>query len=669
MARIPAMATTGAARGRSRVGSGGNLINFYVEQSPEGARNGAWLNGAPGLTLFSTIGTSAVRGVYAFKGFLYAITGEGLYRVNGAGTATLVSAFTVSSRVDIADNGLVMVFVDGSRGWAFDGTTVREITENGFYPSDNVRFLDQYFIFNRSGTGQFFWSETLAQFTGSSLDPLDFATAEAAPDNTVGVDVLNQQIWLYGDESVEVWYSSGDEATFTRVPGAVIDRGCVSAQAHIKAGNRVFWLSPQGVVYQNQGYQEQRVSTHAVEFDITGRDFSQVQMWTYEQEGHIFVMMTFPDRTWCFDVVTGEWHIRRNIDKGRHRASNHAFIYGKHLVGDAFTGLIYELSLSTHTDNGRPLVSEVWYAPQHNNRGNIFWHSFEVDGDWGWNDKIVETSAVSLPSVNDELYTIDGGVLPSSGNVASFTAATATKTFGAINGAPFYRTNLYGFGSNVIALQGTTGDRDIVGFYIDLEEEGYDASVYNMTFNLTPSGGDVAGIVSQTYSRIRIYQANEAGSGESTDVTYISKGMPPSVSTIESVYDSGDLLIGTNYTPVATISKRYISVIWEGWSTTGASGNALEMFNFDPTVTRDAVSEAASIEIIQPKASIDWSNDGGSTWSNERILGVGRVGQRWYRLKTERLGSARDRVYRLRMDGEHPRRISTAAYMEATPEP
>lgn len=399
MARIPAPAVLGSGRGRSRVGSGGQLVNFYAEQAAEGADTAAWLNGCPGLSQFADTGSGYVRALYTFKGQAYAVTNDGLYRISGSGTSTRVAAISVSRAASIADNGLVMVIVDGNRGWAFNGTTVAAIGEDGFYGADNVIFFNQYFIFNRSGTGQFFWSEILAEFDGSSLDPLDFATAEYGPDKLVGIDTLQQQLWLFGEKSVEIWYASGDENTFLRIPGGVIDRGCAGSYAHTKTGDNVFWLSGEGIVYTNAGYQAQRVSTHSVEFDLKGRDLSSAQMWSYEDEGHTFVMLTLgaplrttgdqPEvqdakRTWCFDTSTGVWHVRSHIDYGRHIANAYCRAYDRHLVGSFVDGKVYEMALEKYTDAGRPLVSEVWYSPLTNNRSRMFHSSFEVDGDWGW---------------------------------------------------------------------------------------------------------------------------------------------------------------------------------------------------------------------------------------------------------------------------------------------
>lgn len=50
---------------------------------------------------------------------------------------------------------------------------------------------------------------------------------------------------------------------------------------------------------------------------------------------------------------------------------------------------------------------------------------------------------------------------------------------------------------------------------------------------------------------------------------------------------------------------------------------------------------------VDPVALLDWSNDGGHTWSSQHAASMGRIGKYKTRLRWSRLGRARDRVYRL----------------------
>lgn len=48
-----------------------------------------------------------------------------------------------------------------------------------------------------------------------------------------------------------------------------------------------------------------------------------------------------------------------------------------------------------------------------------------------------------------------------------------------------------------------------------------------------------------------------------------------------------------------------------------------------------------------PQAMLQWSDDGGFTWSNEMWASIGRLGERRTRVRWRRLGKSRDRVFRV----------------------
>lgn len=57
---------------------------------------------------------------------------------------------------------------------------------------------------------------------------------------------------------------------------------------------------------------------------------------------------------------------------------------------------------------------------------------------------------------------------------------------------------------------------------------------------------------------------------------------------------------------------------------------------------------------VYPRAMLQWSNDGGYTWSNEYWVSVGRQGEYKTRAVWRRLGRARNRVYRVAFTGKCP---------------
>jgi hypothetical protein len=112
-------------------------------------------------------------------------------------------------------------------------------------------------------------------------------------------------------------------------------------------------------VYRNNGYNAQRVSTHAVEWQIQQYGvLNDAIGYSYQQDGHSFYVLTFPtaNATWVFDVSTGAWHERAAWDGvrfRRHRSNCQANFAGQVLVGDWESNAIYAFDQQTYDDNGQ----------------------------------------------------------------------------------------------------------------------------------------------------------------------------------------------------------------------------------------------------------------------------------------------------------------------------
>ena len=70
---------------------------------------------------------------------------------------------------------------------------------------------------------------------------------------------------------------------------------------------------------------------------------------------------------------------------------------------------------------------------------------------------------------------------------------------------------------------------------------------------------------------------------------------------------------------------------------------------FQPGVGLTGITTPLNVETVgaDPKAMLRWSSDGGSTWSHEYWVSIGRIGKYKNRAIWRRLGMARDRVFEL----------------------
>ncbi len=67
-----------------------------------------------------------------------------------------------------------------------------------------------------------------------------------------------------------------------------------------------------------------------------------------------------------------------------------------------------------------------------------------------------------------------------------------------------------------------------------------------------------------------------------------------------------------------------------------------------------------------PQAMLTWSDDGGSTWSNQHWASIGRVGKYKNRARWRRLGKARDRIFQVEVTDPVFRTV-VSANLDATP--
>ena len=376
--RQPIQWATASTKGRSEAASGARLINLYAEALPRDSKSPVALYGTPGTAKFTLLPTRPVLALHVMDNSLYAVTPSALYVVSRYGAVTKLGSVALSGRVSVANNGASLVLVDGSKGYAYSSAGgLTQLSGDGWYPADTVTYQDGYFIFNRAGTGQFFLSELLA----TTFDALDFATAEAAPDDSLAVLSDHRELWIFGRHSIEVWYNSGDpDFPFERMQGAYVERGIAAPHSAAKMDNTVYWLGEDGIVYRAAGYQPKRVSTHAVEQAIDGEQWDAFA-YTYTEEGHKFYVLTFPsqEQTWVYDAATNLWHERQHYEWGRHHGNCYAWAYDQHMIGDWQNGLIYQYDMSANDDEGDPIQRIAVSPPIHNRRNRLMVHSLELD--------------------------------------------------------------------------------------------------------------------------------------------------------------------------------------------------------------------------------------------------------------------------------------------------
>lgn len=281
-------------------------------------------------------------------------------------------------------------------------------------------FLDGYFIVNPPDSKLFYFSRLM---DGKYWDALEYSTKEGYPDNISAMFSDHCELWLFGThKSIEVWRNEGDPNAaggFRRDPSAFIHCALVAPWSVCSLATGLHFLGgdTQGrvVAYRAQGFMPVRVSTHAVE--EAWRSYSVVwdaYSYTYVDEGHPFWVINFQtaNATWVYDVSTQMWHERgswNGTSFDKHRGRDHAFVFGKNLVGDHASGNIYEMRMSFYDDNGAAIRRRRTAAHIANEENRVFHHRLQID---------LEVTADQHPTVTLD-WSDDDGTTWSTGRVGT----------------------------------------------------------------------------------------------------------------------------------------------------------------------------------------------------------------------------------------------------------
>lgn len=385
---------TSSATPRSKPFLAKRVVNMYAESDQEG-KGGFNLLPFPGWVEFADLGKGPFRGAKVLEGVLYVVSGNDLYSVAEDGEETQIDI--------IAGNGLVtmernrngqLAIVSNTESYVYDVAAnllqTNASLDEDFSPASSVAFLDGYGIYTRRDDDGFFITD-INNF--KSIDPLDFAAAESQPDKLVRALVDHREVWLIGEETIEIWYNSGASPfPFERITGANMEKGCVAKDSIAKLDNTVFFLGNDNIVYRAvRGTTPVVISEPWITTEIEGFDTTEdAEAFAYFYNGHPFYEITFPSvgKTYVYDGLpiigkaSGTWYEKESYGKpySRLRGAIRVKEYGnKTIVGDAFSGKLYYLDNDTYTEAGQPHIRTIQTPPIYSPGENLEVNKLELE--------------------------------------------------------------------------------------------------------------------------------------------------------------------------------------------------------------------------------------------------------------------------------------------------
>lgn len=366
--RAPLPLPLASVEGLSKLASDERLVNGIVEVTGSGQNKRAVVYGRPGLSFFGDC-SSPCRGLLALPDRLLAVHGTTLYSVDTAGAATVIGTINGNDPVRMAFNAnlatqALIVCAAGVYRYQSGAVTLLGDPDlpNGVV---DVTFFDQYFVLPLAD-GRFFWTG----LNDTTVNALDFATAESNPDGLVGIGRIRGEIYLFGSKTTEVWANSGAASQpFERLPGGRIQSGCASKHTIVELNGTLYWVDTDfQVVALGGGYQPQTISDRGVYEAIAAvADKATIRAFGFSVAGHSYYVLTSSFWTWVYDASTGLWGewTSKNTDYWRGVASE--TWARKIIIGSQTEGTLYAIDETAFTENGQEIQLILRFP-----RGDVF---------------------------------------------------------------------------------------------------------------------------------------------------------------------------------------------------------------------------------------------------------------------------------------------------------
>jgi hypothetical protein len=448
-------------------------INLYPEPGGANSKSPAMLVGRPGLAAWGSV-NSVVRGLWAGDtlgglGRLFAVGGTHVYEL--ASTGAVITDFGAMGGsnvgpVQIVANGDQLMVMNLSAGQIYNvaGGVVTAV-----YAGRALEYLDGFYIALDAAEERKI--NVSAYLDGTTWNALDTVVKTGSADRIVQLAVLNGQLWLFGQQTTEIWYNAGNPLfPFARVPGATLNFGCIAPWSVVKFSNTIMWLGcdQNGFmqVFMTQGTNPIRVSNFAIENQLTGITQANPQGnvqylqycrgYAYEESGHTFYVLTVmsshsaPVATYVYDLMTGMWHER--VYAGAWpicfaSVPQAAFsTVGASFVGDTLSGNIYIQSQGYPSDAGTAITYTRTFPTASDRQHQIKYPLLQLDADMG-------AATASLEWSND-----GGKTFPFSRAAISPSAETSQSN------APRYMWRQLGMGRQRTFRIKTTSSTELVRY-------------------------------------------------------------------------------------------------------------------------------------------------------------------------------------------------------------
>jgi len=301
----------GSYEGRSKKINAQQSINLFPVFDNREPKTAIAMYGTPGLIKVLDTSYSKVRMLNFTRNDLFYVTGVELGKFSEDFTKTpLGTLLSSTGKISTADNGIQLLVIDGGgNGYIATTDSLTAITDPSFPSASHCVFSHGYFVVSEVDSGRFYTSKL---YDGFTWDALDYATAETASDNLVGLGSTQKNLWLLGTRTVEIYHvSSNPDFPFDRVQGGSLDVGCGAIGSVVEVEGVLYWLTNKNFLARSSGYGFEHISPSSIDYQFNSYStISDANAYTYTLEGRTFYVISFPtaEATWVLDIGSNQWH-------------------------------------------------------------------------------------------------------------------------------------------------------------------------------------------------------------------------------------------------------------------------------------------------------------------------------------------------------------------------
>ena len=388
-----------------------NCFTERNTDGPENKDLRSFMQSCPGIKFIKSLGnnaqcdgmyvpTTGIKGLNFTPNMFVAYNGI-VYAIDNAYNVTEIGDYAMGNTVQFAESGgerAILMWVDGSSIHGYDLklgepveiTLPQRITEdNAYIKPSHIAVVSGSIVLNDLGSGYVYYSvpyplskkqrsvfkiingQVQYKTDGITVDTEDvdsgvycflddygtqqYFNGESSSDKCCAVTSVGALLTLYGPYSIEFWQRGDSESfqTWQRTSYTINKEQGLEAPYSVASINHTQLCIGTGksnakCILRIDDTQVSKISPLWLDRILNESDVTSVRAWTYSKHGHSFYLFSIKNETYCYDVSTGEWHIRssRNFYTGKNKPympQYAVWFNNKIITGCCENGNLYEL--------------------------------------------------------------------------------------------------------------------------------------------------------------------------------------------------------------------------------------------------------------------------------------------------------------------------------------